>query len=48
MAPKQIKVTAKDLASRHPSAAARAVFDRAMILAYEDQQKILEKARKMK
>lgn len=48
MAPKQIKITAKDLASRNPSPAARAALDLALKHTYEDQQKILEKARKMK
>ena len=49
MAPRQVypKVTMRDLASRNPSPAARAVFDRALKHAYEDQQKILEAAAKL-
>lgn len=41
------KITAKDLASRNKSPAVRAIYDRALKHAYEDQQKLLEKARKI-
>ena len=48
MTPKQVKVTARDLASRDPSPAAKAAWDRALKHAYEAQQKILEQAKKLK
>lgn len=48
MTPKQTKATMQDIVSRNPSVVARAVLDRALKNAYEDQQKILEKAKKIK
>ncbi|MBQ6375465.1 hypothetical protein IJJ37_00820 [Candidatus Saccharibacteria bacterium] len=48
MAPRQVKVTMKDLASRNKSPEVIAIYDRALKHAYEDQQKLLEKAKKMK
>ena len=48
MAPKQIKITARDLASRNPSPAVKAIYDRALKHAYQDQQKLLKKAAKIK
>lgn len=47
MAPKQIKLTARDLAAKNMSSRAKAVYDIALKHAYEDQQKILEQAKKL-
>ena len=47
MAPRP-KVTARDLASKNPSPAARAVFQKALEGAYRDQQELLKKAAKIK
>lgn len=46
MTPKQI-ITAKDLVSRNPSPAVKAIYDRALKHAYEDQQALLKKAEKL-
>ena len=48
MAPKQIKITMKDLVSRNPSPAVKAIYDRALKHAYQDQQKLLKEAAKIK
>ena len=46
MAPRQNKViTAKDLAARNPSPVVKAIYDRALKHAHEDQQKLLAKAK---
>lgn len=45
MAPKQI--TARDLVAKHKSPAVKAIYDRALKRAYEEQQKILDQAAKM-
>ena len=48
MAPKQDqKFTMKDITARHPSPAVKAVYDQVLLHAYQDQQKILEKAKKL-
>ena len=48
MAPGQNqKITAKDLAARNPSPAVRAIYDRALKHAYQDQQRLLKKAAKI-
>lgn len=47
MAPKQIRLTARDLAAKNMSNRAKAVYDAALKHAYEDQQKILEQAKKL-
>ena len=49
MAPKQItnKLTARDLVAREKSARVKAVYDLALKHAYEDQQKLLEKAQNL-
>ena len=41
-------VTMRDLASKNPSPAARAVFQKALEGAYRDQQELLKKAAKIK
>lgn len=44
---KQIRpITAKDLAAKNPSPEVRAIYDRALKKAYEDQQKVLKAAAK--
>ena len=48
MTPKQTKITAADLVSRNPSEAVKAVYDRALKHAYEDQQALLKKAKALK
>ena len=48
MAPSQNKITAADLAARHPSKAVKAIYDRALKHAYEDQQALLKKAKALK
>lgn len=49
MAPGQNqKITAKDLASRNKSPVVKAIYDRALKHAYEDQKKVLKKAGKLK
>ena len=48
MTPSQNKITAKDLASPNKSPEVRAIYDRALKHAYEDQQKLLKKAAKIK
>ncbi|MBR2998665.1 hypothetical protein IKF34_02765 [Candidatus Saccharibacteria bacterium] len=48
MAPTQNqKITAKDLASRDKSPRVQAIYDLALKHAYEDQQKLLKKAKKL-
>ena len=47
MAPKQIKLTAKDLVAKKKSSRAKAIYDMALKHAYEDQQQILEQAKKL-
>ena len=47
MAPKQIKLTARDLVAKDKNARVRAVYDVALKHAYEDQQKILEQAKRL-
>ena len=48
MAPKQNKpITARDLASPNPSPAVKAIYDLALKHAYEDQQKLLKKAKSL-
>ena len=48
MAPNQNqKITAKDLASKNPSSRVRAIYDRALKHAYQDQQELLKKAEKL-
>ena len=47
MAPRQSKITAKDLAARDKSPEVRAIYDRALKDAYRDQQELLEKAAKL-
>ena len=48
MAPSQNKkITARDLASRNKSPAVKAIYDRALKHAYEDQQALLKKAAKL-
>ena len=48
MAPKQnAKITARDLASRNKSPEVRAIYDRALKHAYEDQQELLRKAKSL-
>ena len=47
-APKQTtKITARDLVARHKSPAVQAIYDRALKHAYEDQEKLLQKAAKI-
>ena len=48
MAPKQTKITARDLAAKNPSPEVIAIYNRALKHAYEDQQKLLKKAAKIK
>lgn len=49
MAPGQNqKITAKDLASRNKNPRVKAIYDLALKHAYEDQQRLLEKAKKLK
>lgn len=48
MAPKQVKITAKDLASRNPSPAAKKALDIALKHAYEDQERLLKQAARIK
>ncbi|MBR3252866.1 hypothetical protein IKF84_02235 [Candidatus Saccharibacteria bacterium] len=48
MVPRQDqKFTMRDLTTRHPSSAVKAVYDQVLLHAYQDQQKILEKAKKI-
>lgn len=47
MAPRKDKITAKDLAAKNKSPRVKAIYDLALKHAYEDQQALLEKARKM-
>ena len=42
------KITAKDLVAKHKSPAVKAIYDRALKHAYEDQEKILKQAAKIK
>ena len=48
MTPKQIPIKASDLASRDKSPAVKAIYDRALKHAYEDQQELLKKAEALK
>ncbi len=48
MAPKQIQVTMRDLTARRKSPAVKAIYDRALKHAYQDQQKLLKEAAKIK
>ena len=48
MTPKQTKITAADLVSRHKSSAVQEVYDRALKHAYRDQQALLRKAQALK
>ena len=48
MTPKQNqKFTTKDLVSRNPSPAVKAMYDRVLRDAYRDQQELLKKAAKL-
>lgn len=47
MVPKQVQIRASDLASKNKSPEVKAIYDRALKHAYEDQQKLLKKAAKM-
>lgn len=48
MTPKQIQIRASDLTSRNKSPVVKAIYDRALKHAYEDQQKVLKKAGEVK
>ena len=48
MAPSQNKITAADLVSHNKSPEVRAIYDRALKHAYEDQQALLKKAKALK
>lgn len=47
MAPKQIQLRAKDLAAKNPTPEVKAIWDRVLVHAYQDQQKLLKKAQKL-
>ena len=47
MTPKQVQIRASDLASKNKSPEVKAIYDRALKHAYEDQQKLLKKAKMM-
>lgn len=48
MAPKQNqKFTMRDITAKNPSSAVKAVYDQVLVHAYEDQQKILKKAKQL-
>ena len=48
MAPKQTKnITARDLIAKNPSNKVRKIWDSALKHAYEDQQKLLKKAKNL-
>lgn len=48
MAPKQDqKFTMRDLTARNKSSAVKAVYDKVLFDAYQDQQKILKKAKQL-
>lgn len=49
MAPKQtqVRITARDLAARDKSPAVKAIYDRALKHAYQDQQKLLKEAERL-
>ena len=48
MAPKQTRpLTARDLVSKNPSRKVQKIWDLALKHAYEDQQKLLEKAKNL-
>lgn len=46
MAPR--KITMRDLVAKNPSPAVKAIYDRALKHAYEEQEKILKQAEKIK
>ena len=48
MTPKQIQIRAQDLTAKNPSPEVRAIYDRVLKHAYQDQQKILKEAAKLK
>lgn len=48
MTPKQVRIRASDLASKNKSPAVKAIYDCALKHAYEDQQKVLKQAEKLK
>ena len=48
MTPRQVQIRASDLASRNKSPAVKAIYDRTLKHAYEDQQKVLKKAEGLK
>lgn len=47
MTPKQTQLRAKDLTANNPSPRVKAIYDRVLQHAYEDQQKLLQKAEKL-
>lgn len=42
------KFTMREITSKNPSPEVRAVYDKILVDAYKEQQKILEKAKKLK